>query len=54
MKFNIETLIGAGALTLACSSCGTSDTEPPTLCQAQNLTGLPSVTLDEIEVEAGT
>ena len=54
MKFNIETLIGAGALTLAFSSCGTSDTEPPTLCQAQNLTGLPSVTLDEIEVESGT
>ena len=54
MKFNIQTLFGAGALTLAFSSCGTSDTEPPTLCQVQNLTGLPSVTLDEIEVEAGT
>ena len=41
-------------MTLAFSSCGTADTEPPTLCQAQNLTGLPSVTLDEIEAEAGT
>ena len=36
------------------ASCGTTDTEPPTVCDSDNLTGLPSILAGELEVEAGT
>ena len=52
MKFNI--IIAACAASAVLASCGTTDTELPTLCDSDNLTGLPSVLNDEIEVEAGT
>lgn len=52
MKINMYT--AAMAATVALASCGTTDTEPPTLCDSDNLTGLPSVTMDEIEADAGT
>jgi len=50
----INTFIAAIAASAALASCGTSDTELPTICDSDNLTGLPSVLNDEIEVEAGT
>ena len=52
MKINIFT--AAMAATVALASCGTTDTEPPTICDSDNLMGLPSVTMDEIEADAGT
>lgn len=51
MKFNS---IMAAAVAVALVSCGTTDTEPPTVCDVSNPAALPSVTADEIEVEAGT
>jgi len=50
----INNVITASAVSLALVSCGTTDTELPTICDSDNLTGLPSVLNDEIEVEAGT
>lgn len=50
----INNIIAASAAGLALVSCGTTDTELPTICDSDNLTGLPSVLNDEIEVEAGT
>lgn len=50
----INNIIAAFAAGLALVSCGTTDTELPTICDSDNLTGLPSVLNDEIEVEAGT
>ena len=50
----INTFIAAIAASAALSSCGTTDSEPPTVCDSNNLTGLPSVMMEEIEVEAGT
>ena len=52
MKFN--TIIAAFAASVVLASCGTTDTELPTICDSDNLTGLPSVLHDEIEVDAGT
>lgn len=52
MKMYRVMTVAAAAFGLA--SCGTTDTEVPTICDADNLTGLPSVMLDEIEVDAGT
>ena len=50
----INNIIAASAVSFALVSCGTTDTELPTICDSDNLTGLPSVLNDEIEVEAGT
>lgn len=50
----INNIIAASAASLVLFSCGTTDTELPTICDSDNLTGLPSVLNDEIEVEAGT
>ncbi|MDA8695795.1 DUF4625 domain-containing protein [Flavobacteriales bacterium] len=52
MKMYKVMTVAAAAIGLA--SCGTTDTEVPTICDADNLTGLPSVMFDEIEVDAGT
>lgn len=50
MNINIQWALMATIFFL--SSCGTTDTEPPSICT--ELTGTPSVLDDEIEVEAGT
>ena len=52
MKINMY--FAAFAATAALASCGTTDTEPPTVCDSDNLTGLPSILAGELEVEAGT
>ena len=52
MKYN--TIMAAIVATAAFTSCGTTDTELPTICDSDDLTGLPSVRNDEIEVEAGS
>ena len=52
MKINMY--LAAFAATAALASCGTTDTEPPTVCDSDNLTGLPSILAGELEVEAGT
>ena len=53
MNINISSIL-ALAVTGLFVSCGTTDTTPPTVCEASGLTGLPSVLFDEIEVEAGS
>lgn len=50
MNFNFQWAFVSAIFIL--SSCGTTDTEPPTICT--ELTGTPSVLDDEIEAEAGT
>ena len=50
----INTYLAAFAATAALASCGTTDTDPPTVCDSDNLTGLPSILAGELEVEAGT
>jgi|TARA_B110000211_G_scaffold224802_1_gene276250 hypothetical protein len=50
MKFNIQLAFVAAIFSI--SSCGTTDTTPPTICTG--LTGTPSVLDDEIELVAGT
>jgi hypothetical protein len=52
MKINQH--FAAFAVAAALASCGTTDTEPPTVCDSDNLTGLPSILAGELEVEAGT
>lgn len=52
MKINMY--FAAFAATAALASCGTTDTDPPTVCDSDNLTGLPSILAGELEVEAGT
>ena len=42
------------AVAIGMASCGTTDTEVPSICDSDNLLGLPSVLMDEIEVDAGT
>ena len=52
MKINMY--FAAFAATAVLASCGTTDTDPPTVCDSDNLTGLPSILAGELEVEAGT
>lgn len=51
MKYN--SILAAAVALSFWTSCGTTDTEPPTICDSDNLTGLPSVLFEEIEVTAG-
>ena len=51
---NINQYFAAFVTAAALASCGTTDTEPPTVCDSDNLAGLPSILAGELEVEAGT
>lgn len=50
----IYNVLTVAAAAFGMASCGTTDTEVPTVCDSDNLTGLPSVLFDEIEVDAGS
>ena len=53
-QMKIYNILTVAVAAFGLASCGTTDTEVPTICDSDNLTGLPSVLFDEIEVEAGT
>jgi hypothetical protein len=53
MKFN--SIYAAGFAATLFVSCGTTDTEPPSVCSdVANLSGVSSVLMDEIDADAGS
>ncbi len=53
-QMKIYNVLTVAVAAFGLASCGTTDTEVPTICDSDNVTGLPSVLFDEIEVEAGS